>query len=326
MSFEFLALIILFTVTVGLTVLLEARLIPRLRAVASQPIYEGGPRWHMKKCGTPTMGGIAFLAAISVALVLAAIYFYLKGDTDGQISMLLTLFLCISSSFIGIVDDLKKLKRKRNDGLTPMQKLIFQFVIATIYVTARCALVGKTALSFSFGEVELGAIYYPLAVFLTVGIINCANLTDGVDGLCSSVSFAIGIGALYTALYFSFEATVLSVILIGASLGFLFFNLNPARIFMGDTGSLLLGAVLVGICFSLENPLLMILFGGAYVIEGVSVVIQVFVFKATKRRVFKMAPIHHHLERCGLSENTICILSMLLTLLLSIPAFLLSAS
>lgn len=312
--------------TLGITVALEARLIPRLRAFASQPIYEGGPRWHMKKCGTPTMGGIAFLVAISLSLVLSTLYFYKKGDADGQISMLLTLFLCLSNSAIGIVDDLKKLKRKRNDGLTPTQKLIFQFIIATVYVTVRTALIGKSSISFSFGEIELGALYYPISIFLTVGIINCANLTDGVDGLCASVSFAIGIGAFYTALYVSSEATMLSVILMGASLGFLFFNLNPARIFMGDTGSLLLGAILVSICFSLENPVFTVLFGGVFVLEGVSVVIQVLVFKATKKRVFKMAPLHHHLERCGLSENTICILAMLLTLILSTPCFLLYPS
>ena len=326
MSADFLLLFALFAITICITVVLEARLIPRLRAVASQPIYEGGPRWHMKKCGTPTMGGMAFLAAICLSLILSILYFYRVGDTDGQISLLLTLFLCISNSAIGIVDDLKKLKRQRNDGLTPMQKLIFQFLIATVFVTVRTMLIGKTSLSFSFGEIELRALYYPLSIFLTVGIINCANLTDGVDGLCASVAFAIGMGAFYTALYASKEATILSVILVGASLGFLFFNLNPARIFMGDTGSLLLGAILVSICFSLENPVFTILFGGVYVIEGVSVVIQVLVYKATKKRVFKMAPLHHHLERCGLSENTICILAMLLTLILSAPCFLLSPS
>lgn len=326
MSADLLLLIALFAITIGITVVLEARLIPRLHAFASQPIYEGGPRWHMKKCGTPTMGGIAFLAAVCLSLVLSVLYFYRKGDTDREISLLLALFLCISNSAIGIVDDLKKLKRQRNDGLTPRQKLIFQFLIATIYVTARTALIGKTSLSFSFGEIDLGALYYPLSIFLTVGIINCANLTDGVDGLCASVSFAIGIGALYTALYVSTEATVISVVLVGASLGFLFFNLNPARIFMGDTGSLLFGAILVSICFSLENPVFTVIFGGVYVIEGVSVVIQVLVYKATKKRVFKMAPLHHHLERCGLSENTICISAMLLTLILSVFGFVLYPS
>ena len=253
--------------------------------------------------------------------MLGILYFFIKGDTDGQISLLLSLFLCISNAAIGIVDDKRKLKRKRNEGLTPREKLIFQFIIATVFVTLRCALIGKTSLTFTFGEIDLGVLYYPLCIIMTVGIINFANLTDGVDGLCASVSLSIGIGAAYTAMLAMTEAAILSVILTGASLGFLFFNLNPARIFMGDTGSLLLGALLVSICFSLENPLLSILFGAVFVIEGVSVVIQVLVYKATGKRVLKMAPLHHHLERSGLSENTICILAIIATNLLSILCF-----
>lgn len=323
MKEEILILIILFLIALAATVIIESRLIPRLRTVASQPIYEDGPRWHLKKSGTPTMGGIAFLAAVILCLLISIGYFYIKEDQDGVISILLSLFLCLASSAIGIVDDLKKLKRQRNAGLTPGQKLIFQLLIATVYVTVRTALIGKTSLTFSFGEVDIGVFYYPLGIFLTVGMINCANLTDGVDGLCASVSFASGISVLYTALYFSQDGAILSVLLIGVSLGFLFFNLNPARIFMGDTGSLLLGALLVSACFSLENPMLSILFGAVFVIEGVSVIAQVLVFKTTGKRVFKMAPLHHHLERSGLSENTICILAILLTLIASIPCFIL---
>ena len=326
MKEDILLLIILFLVTLTATAIIEARLIPRLRRVASQPIYEGGPKWHLKKSGTPTMGGIAFLAALSLSVFIGVGYFLISGDQDGVISLLLSLFLCALNSAIGIVDDLKKLKRQKNDGLTPRQKLIFQFLIATVYVTLRTALIGKTSLTFSFAEVDLGVFYYPIGIFVTVGIINCANLTDGVDGLCASTSFAVGISLLYTALYISLDAAIISVLLVGISLGFLFFNLNPARIFMGDTGSLLLGALLVSACFSLENPLLTILFGAVFVIEGASVIIQVLGYKTTKKRVFKMAPLHHHLERSGISENTICILAILLTLIASIPCFILYPS
>jgi len=158
-------------------------------------------------------------------------------------------------------------------------------------------------------------------VIILLGIVNCANLTDGVDGLASSIAFTIGT-VLFLTLSDMAEISVISAAMTGATLGFLFFNVNPAKIFMGDTGSLFLGALVASLSFSLGNPLIAILLGGVYVIEGVSVILQVVFFKLTGKRIFKMAPIHHHLEKCGLSENRICILAVIATLMLSSLAIL----
>jgi phospho-N-acetylmuramoyl-pentapeptide-transferase len=163
---------------------------------------------------------------------------------------------------------------------------------------------------------DLGIFYYPLSLVLLLGIVNCANLTDGIDGLASSVALTIGsIFLLVSSI--NIDVSILSSALIGGTLGFLLFNAHPARIFMGDTGSLFLGALAVCLAFSIGNPMIIILIGGVYVIEGISVILQVAVYKATQKRVFKMAPLHHHLEKCGMEESRICTLAVLVTLILS---------
>lgn len=314
---------LIFFVSLIATAVIEKRIIPLLRGIARQPIYESGPRWHIKKSGTPTMGGIAFVVAVSAALSLSALLLYLGGDNDGAVSLLLSVAFCILNALVGALDDLKKLKAKQNDrGLTAKQKLLFHFILAFLFLLARRFLLGdSTSISFSFGEFELGIFYLPLCLILIVGVINCANLTDGIDGLASGVAFAVGVSLFYISCALSTEVSYISSAIMGAAIGFLIFNLHPAKIFMGDTGSLFLGALAVSAVFALSNPLLILIIGGVYLLEGASVILQVLYYKLTKRRLFKMAPLHHHLEKSGWSENTICIAAILFTLALSVIAY-----
>ena len=154
-----------------------------------------------------------------------------------------------------------------------------------------------------------------------LGLVNSANLTDGIDGLASSVAFSIGVSLFYISAALSMETAIISSAIIGASIGFLLFNIHPARIFMGDTGSLFFGALVASCAFTLKNPILMLFIAGVYVVEGISVVLQVSYYKLTHKRFFKMAPLHHHLEKCGFTENRICITAIMTTFIVSIPAY-----
>ena len=311
-----------FILAFAITAIAEKRLIPALSKIAKQPIYKDGPTWHLKKSGTPTMGGVAFLLAATVTVLLSALFSMFFISKSVALALIIYLIYGVSNALIGVIDDLKKLKKKENEGLTPRQKIFLQLLAAVIFLVLRGVfLKDSTAISFSFGEVDLGFFYYPIAIFLLLGIVNCANLTDGIDGLASSVAFAVGVSFLYISAALNVEASVLSATVIGASTAFLIFNLHPAKIFMGDTGSLFFGAIVSSLAFNLENPILLIFIAGVYVIEGITVVIQVCCFKLTHKRIFKMAPLHHHLEKCGWSENKICIVAMIITFILSIPAY-----
>ena len=308
-----------FIISLILTVIIERILIPYLKRRAKQPIYEGGPAWHLSKSGTPTMGGIAFLISISLCLLAVSLILILTDRSkQAGISLIITLIFSVGNSLIGIFDDLMKLRRKQNAGLTPMQKITLQTLIAVIFLMARAHfLQDEPTVKLWFGRLDLGLIYYPLALIIILGIVNCANLTDGIDGLASSVSVAIGTVFLFIGYGISLEVPVIACATVGGCLGFLFFNVSPAKIFMGDTGSLFLGALAVSLAFSMNNPIMIIFIGIAYVIEGISVILQVLVYKLTKKRLFKMAPLHHHLERCGISERRICIIGVSVTLLFS---------
>lgn len=315
---------IAFFIALVLTVLIERAAIPRLKRRAEQPIYAEGPSWHEKKKGTPTMGGLAFLFAVSFALLFSYIFLLKTGNRQAATSLLLSLGFAVLNSLIGIIDDMTKLRKKENAGLTPKEKLFFQLLIAVLFLVGRNYLIeNPTHLTFSFGYLDLGFWYYPLTLITLLGIVNCANLTDGIDGLAGSVAFGVGISLFYISSALSYEVSFISATVIGASLGFLVFNLHPAKVFMGDTGSLFFGAVAAASAVSLGNPFLIIAIGGIYVIEGVSVILQVGYFKLTKKRIFRMAPIHHHFEKLGWTENRICIVAILLTFLLSIPAYML---
>ena len=311
-----------FALSLLITAIITKRIIPVFRRTAKQPIYEDGPKWHMSKSGTPTMGGIAFLVGSVASLLAASLFTATTGEKDTLVSLLLSIGFALSNSAVGILDDMKKLRKKENRGLSPKEKLFLQFLIASIFLTLRALLIGSTtAISFSFGEVELGFLYYPISVITALGIINCANLTDGIDGLASSVAFSIGVSLLYISAALNTDTGLLASALIGSSVGFLIFNLHPAKIFMGDTGSLFFGSLIASAAFTLNNPIILLAICGVYVLEGISVILQVLSFKLTRKRIFKMAPIHHHLEECGWSENKICIVAMLCTFIFSIPAY-----
>ena len=314
--------IIVFLLTLSLTAIIEKRIIPLLSKNAKQPIYEGGPRWHLTKSGTPTMGGLAFLISVTLAIISTSAFILLRGNERDGISLLICLLYSVSNSVIGIIDDLKKLKNRRNDGLTPIQKLVLQIASAILFLVLRAVILNEgTSISFSFGEIDLGFSYYPIALFILVGIVNSANLTDGIDGLAASVAFGVGVSLFYLSAALSLDGAIIGSALIGASIGFLLFNLHPARIFMGDTGSLFLGALVASSAFALTNPIIIIPLAAVYAIEGLSVVLQVAYFKMTRKRLFRMAPFHHHLEKCGWSENRICIAAIFLTLIASIPVY-----
>lgn len=319
--------IFVFLLSLFLTTVIEYKLIPRLKRRASQPIYEGGPSWHMSKSGTPTMGGLAFIISISVAaLILSLLYFY-SDEPEAASSILLILGYSCINALIGLVDDLTKLKRKENAGLSPMQKLVLQLLCAVSFLFIRYALFGdSTELSFGNFKAELGFLYYPFSVIVLLGTVNCANLTDGLDGLAGSVALTAGCSLFFISSMRSSDVATVSVALVGGMLGFLIFNINPAKIFMGDVGSLFLGGIIASSAYDLGSPLLILFVGIVYFIEGLSVICQVFYYKLTKKRLFKMAPFHHHLEKCGFSETKICMIAIIVTLLFSVPAYLIFGS
>ncbi len=313
-------MILLFAVFTS-TILLTKKLIPWLSKKAKQPIYGEGPAWHMKKSGTPTMGGIGFIIPSVAFMIISTIFCLIRGESKEGLSLLISTAFCLLNSLVGIWDDLTKIKRSENAGLTPRQKLLLQGALASAFLAVNAMIFGKsTRLFFGSVSIDAGVAYCPLAILFILGIINCANLTDGVDGLAGAVSFAIAVSVFLISLEKSADILALSSIGIGASLGFLFFNIHPAKIFMGDTGSLFLGALCVCYAFSMNSLPAFILIGGVYVIEGVSVIIQVLFFKTTGKRVLKMAPLHHHLEKCGFDESKICVYAMLTTFVLSIIA------
>ena len=309
------------------TVLLLKKLIPKLKSKKiGQIILEIGPRWHKSKDGTPTMGGIAFILAILIVACGISVYSFFKGTGERLIPLALTLGLAVINGLIGFIDDRCKLLKKENEGLKAYQKFLLQAVASVIYLFA----MNKTGyidtslhIPFTSFELELGWGYYVLAFFLITGMVNAVNLTDGVDGLASGVTLVVGSFFAVYAFVFKFDALSLaSASLMGATLGFLVYNYNPARIFMGDTGSLFLGGLVTGCAFMINDPLIIVICGIIYVIEAFSVMIQVGVYKLTHKRVFRMAPIHHHFEKGGWGERKIFWIFSLITLMGCVLAWL----
>lgn len=316
--------IISFILALAVTAIVERRLIPLLSGRAAQPIYEDGPSWHSVKSGTPTMGGLAFLLAIATSSTVAIVITLGIGEGRVALSIITVIIYSILNAGVGIIDDTAKLKKKVNKGLSAKQKLLLQTLIAIGFLFARAYIFGDgTSVELPFGTLELGLFYYPLSLVLLLGIVNCANLTDGIDGLATGVSFTVCAVLFLLSAHVLPDTAIISASIMGICLGFMFFNIYPARIFMGDTGSLFLGAAAVSCAFSFKNPFLIAIIGIVYVIEGVSVILQVVFFKKTGKRLFKMAPLHHHFEKSGMSETKICLIAMIVTLLSSIPALIL---
>ena len=317
--------VIALVLTLGITVLVSRKLIPILKShKMGQTILDIGPRWHKNKEGTPTMGGIAFILAIILVGGAAAVYL---GITDGiktTLPLVFTLALGICGGLIGCVDDIAKLKKKQNEGLTASQKFILQFIAAALYLLGMalvCELDTAMVIPFVNVTIDLGIFYYVVAILLITGVINSVNLTDGIDGLASGVTLVVGVFFTVAGLRTDMaepdgSLLLLGALLVGGGAGFLVYNFYPARVFMGDTGSLFLGGLVVGGSFMMGSPLLVVIFGIVYIIETASVILQVLYFKLTHgKRLFKMSPIHHHFEKCGWSEIKIVAVAMAVTAL-----------
>lgn len=309
-----------------LTVIISKIVIPILRGhKIGQSIREEGPEWHKSKAGTPTMGGICFIMAMLIAIAIMTVIYAIRGEQEMLIPLALTLGLALANGLVGFVDDYCKLIKKQNEGLKAHQKFILQVVVAGIYVVA-LNLLGylDTSLPIPFTDIsfELGWVYYVFAIILIVGMVNSTNLTDGIDGLATSVTLVVSIFFAVVALnMLSASLTLISGALIGALVGFLIFNAHPAKVFMGDTGSLFLGGIVTGAAFLINQPLIIIIVGGIYVFETLSVMIQVASFKMTGKRVFKMSPIHHHFEKCGWSEVKIVVIFSAITAVLCVVSW-----
>ena len=297
----------------GVTAVLGFWLIPLLhRLKFGQTIREIGPKWHKNKQGTPTMGGIMFISGIAAAALLCVPMYYAQGGRETPL-MLSRVFgglgMAVGFGAIGFMDDFISIMKKRNLGLTEKQKLALQFLVAGAYLLSMRLAGDDTATVIPFfGSFDLGLLYYPLAAILIVGLTNAVNFTDGIDGLCGSVSMfvfaALGVSA---GILNMAGLTLLSAASAAACLGFLIWNFHPAKVFMGDTGSLFLGGMAAALCFGIDMPILLLPLGLIYWAEILSVVIQVTYFKRTGgKRLFKMSPIHHHFEMCGWSEYKTC--------------------
>lgn len=314
-----------------ITGLLGYFMVPFLHKIKfGQTIREVGPSWHKNKQGTPTMGGIMFIIGSSVAAVICIAFLWLNGGAETQLMLVKVMagaIMAVGFGIVGFLDDYISIKKHRNLGLTEIQKLILQFIIVGAYLLSVAFAGGTTETVIPFlGSVDLGFFYYILAAVFIVGMVNAVNFTDGIDGLNTSVTLVV-------ALVFSVIAMLLNRVglslyaaaIVGAMIGFLFWNANPAKVFMGDTGSLFLGGAVCALAFGVNMPILLILIGIIYIVEILSVVLQVTYFKISHgKRIFKMAPIHHHFEMCGWNENKICFVFSGVTLLAGIIGVLLA--
>ena len=276
-----------------------------------QEIREDGPSWHKKKSGTPTMGGFIFIIPVIVCTLI------FSRNTKGISLMLFSL----SFGLIGFIDDYIKVVKKRNLGLTEKQKFLLQLLFSVVFIAVSLYALKlvdtKIFIPFLKKEVDVSYAYIPLTLFVLIGGTNSVNLTDGVDGLATSVTCVVcAFFAVYAYLVGAYEVAVFNVICIAALSGFLLFNKHPAKVFMGDTGSLFLGGVVCSSALMLKNPLILVIAGGVYVFETLSVILQVASFKMTGKRIFKMSPVHHHFEMCGWSEAKIVIVAAVVTLIL----------
>ena len=305
-----------------------------------QPIkVKDGPQWHAKKQGTPTMGGFMFIIA-SILCSLGGYWLYrifggldstAKETIHGGYRLLSILAFAALFGLIGFIDDFTKVVRKDNDGLTPKQKIALQLLFSLGFLFALNKF-GDSSTKLDFGfwvTPDLGIFYYIILMPVIIYLTNAVNLTDGVDGLCGTVTFAaMLIFTVSCSILGNTELPFFTMALAGGCLGFLIWNLNPAKCFMGDTGSMFLGASVTGVALVLHKHLLLILVAMVYILEALSVVIQVSYFKYTKKkspthegkRIFKMTPIHHHFELGGWSETRIVAVFTIITVLLCLAA------
>ena len=280
-----------------------------------QNIRQEGPKSHLKKAGTPTIGGLIFIFATIITM------FIMVGNPTDE--AMIALYSFVGFGFVGFLDDLLKIIKKKNEGLTSGQKMILLLIVSGFLTWYAYKYIGTSInIPFLNGQINLGLFYIPAAMFYFAGVTNAVNLTDGLDGLATSVTVLVttflgiisyNLGHISLALF--------CVALAGALLAFLRFNAFPARVFMGDTGSLALGGAVAMVALILKMPLILVLIGIIYVIETLSVILQVASFKLTGKRIFKMAPIHHHFEQLGWSETKIVSVFSIITVVFCFIAF-----
>ena len=296
--------------------------IPMLRKLKfGQNVREDGPESHLEKQGTPTMGGVSFLIAF-----VATSFFFLKGNRDGAAIMLMTL----GYGLIGFLDDYIKVAKKRSLGLRAYQKLLLQLIVTGLFCVYVIKNIGTSIyIPFTDGmELDLGMLFIPFLFIVVLGTVNGVNLTDGLDGLSSGVTILVASFFMIAAWAAGSAAAPICGALMGGLLAFLIFNSYPAKVFMGDTGSLAMGGFVASVAFILKMPIFIAIVGFVYLWEAITVMLQVGWFKVTKkkygegRRLFRMAPFHHHLEKCGWRETKVVTLFYVATALLCLIGFL----
>ncbi len=316
-------------VAFAITALAGTFIIPWLKKLKfGQTILDDGPKWHASKQGTPTMGGIMMVVGVIVAMTVAIGFSF---AFDGALSVqlrdpyLLSRLICgfmlaVCMGLIGFLDDFIKVVKKRNLGLTARQKTFLQLFVSALFLVAML-LSGMNTVWLPFiGGLSVtsgvGLIFWPIALFFIYGFTNAVNLTDGVDGLAASVTMVVCCGMMIAAGYLkNWGYNALAAAAAGACIGFLMWNAHPAKVFMGDTGSMFLGGMVVGLSFGIGKPVVLIVAGIIYLAEALSVMLQVTYFKLTGKRIFKMSPLHHHFEMSGWSEEKVVIVFSLVAFL-----------
>ncbi len=307
-------LVYAFITSLVLTVIFGKLAIPMLKRLhAQQSIREEGPESHKKKSGTPTMGGLFLLLGMTITVLVYAPW---------SVTMWILLFLTLGHALLGFSDDFIKAVKKRNLGLTAKQKLLGQFIMSAIFcyiATEIVTLPTSVWVPFTNYSVDLGWFYYVLVFFVIVGTTNAVNLTDGLDGLAGGCSAVVAVTYASIGILAGVSAvSYVAIALCGACLGFLFYNMNPAKVFMGDTGSLAIGGAFSGMAIMTKSEFLLVIVGLVFVMEALSVIIQVVSFKTRGVRVFKMSPIHHHFELSGWSERKVVFVFWLATVICSV--------
>lgn len=279
-----------------------------------QTVRDDGPQTHLAKTGTPTMGGVMLIISILITTILRS-----KLNSD----VFMALLCMLGFGVVGLLDDYVKIKKERSLGLTPMQKIIMQVLLAVVISVYRYKTIGhgdQFIIPFINIGLSVGILYIPVMVIIILGTVNAVNLTDGLDGLASGITAIVSMFFLIFAFAVvnNSEISQLSAATLGACLGFLWFNVNPAKVFMGDTGSMALGGAVAAFAIFTNSALIIPIVGGIYFAEALSVIIQVLYFKKTRKRIFKMAPLHHHFEQCGWPETKVVFIFWIVSVVLAL--------
>ncbi len=307
-------------ISFAISVILGFIIIPILKKLkVGQIERDDGPKSHLKKQGTPTMGGIIIIISMIITITGTYIYLITNGQLELANKLIPMTILIIGFGLIGFIDDFKKLVLKNTEGLKPSYKMLGLLIISTayvIYLIQGLQLGTQTYIPILKMYIDIPIyLYIPFAILVILATTNAINLTDGIDGLSSSICVIIITSLVIAGIIFNvLEVSIFGSAVIGSVLGFLMFNLHPAKVFMGDTGSLLLGGVISGMALYLKMPLILIIIALVPVLETLSVIIQVTYYKKTGKRIFKMAPLHHHFELLGWRENKVVIVFSLITL------------